>query len=176
MKIITDSAAYVQVEDLHHIKVSGLRSPESVVNKIYSCGAAIINDNNRYDFIEFNERHEIEFFRKSDWIVDYNDIKNLDEDQILFLGECISREKFNISQQFNNLCSHEQVRNQDMITKCELLDYKLYSLRNIIWFKNGDIDMKLPDCVQLVDKFDSRNKKYTDHNNVVTKTLKKIFK
>ena len=31
-----------------------------------------------------------------------------------------------------------------MVSQCGLLDFKIYSLRNFLWFKQGHIKMKLP--------------------------------
>ena len=32
-----------------------------------------------------------------------------------------------------------------MVTKCDLLEFKFYSLRDVLWFKQGHIPMKLPE-------------------------------
>ena len=56
MKIITENAAYVQK-----------------------------NDNNRYEFVKFEDKNEIEFFKNLDWMVDYNSVKDLNEEDFLNL-------------------------------------------------------------------------------------------
>lgn len=32
-----------------------------------------------------------------------------------------------------------------MVTKCDLLEFKFYSLRDILWLKQGHISIKLPE-------------------------------
>ena len=36
-----------------------------------------------------------------------------------------------------------------MVSQCELLDFKMYSLRDVLWFKQGHIKMELPEGVDL---------------------------
>ena len=43
---------------------------------------------------------------------------------------------------------NERKRNMSMVTQCELLDFKMYSLRDFLWFKQGHIKMKLPASVK----------------------------
>ena len=38
----------------------------------------------------------------------------------------------------------EQTKNSDMVKKIKILYYKLCMLRDIIWFKQGALDIKLP--------------------------------
>ncbi len=37
----------------------------------------------------------------------------------------------------------------NMVTQCELLDHKMYSLRDILWLKQGNIQMELPEGVEM---------------------------
>ena len=39
--------------------------------------------------------------------------------------------------------------NMNMVFWCELLDFKIYSLRDILWFKQGHIQMELPEDVDI---------------------------
>lgn len=36
-----------------------------------------------------------------------------------------------------------------MISQCELLDFKFYSLRDFLWFKQGHIKMTFPKGIEL---------------------------
>lgn len=47
----------------------------------------------------------------------------------------------------------EKKENMDLITQCELLDFKIYSLRDILWFKQGHINMILPEGIDFPTDF-----------------------
>lgn len=71
MKIITNDAAYVQMNDLMHLNQSDLPIPASVFMKVFGHGIVIIDDSNRFEFAKFEEDDDIEVFKNIDWIVDY---------------------------------------------------------------------------------------------------------
>lgn len=122
---------------------------KSVFDRFYGHGIVIINNNNKDDFIEFNAPEEIEYFKSLDWIVDYNEVKDFNETEILALGQKIAEEKNSIANNFNAMTEEEKEKNMNMVTQCNLLDYKMYSLRDILWFKQGHIQMNLPAGVEL---------------------------
>ena len=80
MKIITDNAAYVQKNDLMYLNSSSLAIPGSIYMKVFGWGITVINDRNRYEFVKFEEDSEIEFFKDIDWMIDYNEVKDLTEE------------------------------------------------------------------------------------------------
>ena len=61
--------------------------------KVFGNGVTIINDSNRYDFVKFDEESEIEFFKGLDWMIDYNEVKDLSEDEIIKLAKNIEKER-----------------------------------------------------------------------------------
>ena len=93
MKIITDDAAYVQKNDFAYLNHSELPIPASIFLKVCESGVFIVCDENRYDFIKFSEPHEIEFFKDIDWIIDYNDVKDLSLEDIVEVANKISDER-----------------------------------------------------------------------------------
>lgn len=116
--------------------------------KVFDRDVIIINNRNRYDFVEFDAPEEIEFFKGIDWMIDYNEVKDLSEEGIITLGQSIVKEKNRIAQKFNSMEINERKRNMGMVTQCELLDFKMYSLRDFLWLKQGHIKMKLPASVK----------------------------
>ncbi len=83
MKIITNDSAYVQKNDISYLNLSDLPIPASIFMKVFGNGVTIINDSNRYDFVKFDEESEIEYFKDLDWMIDYNEVKDLSEDEII---------------------------------------------------------------------------------------------
>ncbi len=145
MKIVTNNSAFVQKNDLAYLDQSDLAIPASIYRKILNL---IIDDHNRYDFATFTASKEIEFFKSIDWMVDYNEIKDLSEQEIMILIQNALEKKNRIIQKFNSM----ETKNRDMVLQCELLDFKIYSLRDALWFKQGYIKIKLPEGVEFLPK------------------------
>ena len=124
MKIITDNAVYVQKNDIAYLNQTDLTIPASIFMKVFGNGIVIINDSNRYEFVKFETPEEIEFFKGIDWMIDYNEAKDLSEEEIIALGQKIVEEKNNIAQRFNSMTPEEKKENMDMVFQCELLDFK----------------------------------------------------
>ncbi|MBO5138454.1 MAG: hypothetical protein J6B89_02310 [Bacilli bacterium] len=151
MKIITDNVAYVQKNDIACLNQTDLVIPASIFMKVFGYGRVIIDDSNRYEFFEFEAPEEIEFFKVIDWMIDYNEVKDLSEEETIALGQSIVEEKNSIAQRFNSMTPEERKNNISMVSQCELLDFKIHSLRDVLWFKQGHIKMELPEGVDLQD-------------------------
>lgn len=128
---------------------SDLTIPASIFIKVFGNGTVIINDDNRYEFIEFNEPDQIEFFQSLDWIINFDEVKGLSEAKIIDLGQKIANERNGIAQKFNSMSPEEKEKNVDMVSQFDLLDFKMYSLRDIYWLKQGKIQMTLPEGIEF---------------------------
>jgi len=144
MKIITGHAAYVQKNDIAYLNQTNLAIPASIFMKVFGNGIVIIDDSNRYEFVEFNLPEEIDFFKGINWMIDYNEVKDLSEEEIISLGQSIAQEKNIIAQRFNSMSLNERKKNEELVLQWELLDFKMYSLRDALWFKQGHIKIELP--------------------------------
>jgi len=151
MKIFTNNAVYVQKNDIAFLNQTDLDVPASIFLKIFGGGIT----RNRYDFIKFEDSVEMEFFRDIDWIVDYDEVKDLTDEQIIELGKDLSNQKNEIAKSFNSMSMEEQMENMDMFYQCEKLDFKMYSLRDLIWFRQGKLQFELPrdlECSELCER------------------------
>lgn len=149
MKIITENAIYVQKNDLSQLYKMDSAIPASVFLKtFFENGVVIIDDSNRFEFVKFNDKKDIDFFKSTDWIVDYNEVKDLSEDEIIELAHNIYDGRNQIATKFNSMSDEEKDNNLDMINKCELLDFKLASLRDVLLFKKGDLIITLPEGIE----------------------------
>ena len=154
MKIITNNSVFVKKNDIAYLNQSDLAIPASIFMKVFGSGVVIIDDSNRYDFVEFNAPEEIEFFKGIDWMIDYNQVKDLSEKETIALGQSIAEEKNEIAQMFNSMTPEQRKENVNMVSRCELLDFKMYSLRDVLWFKQGHIKMELPEGVEFPAGFE----------------------
>ena len=147
MKIITENSIFVQRNDITYLNQSNLEVPTS----IFGNGVSTTCNVNKYDFIEFKEKEEIDFFKNIDWLIDYNEVKDLSEDEIIRLIENTLKERNETEQKFNFMIPKQKKKNINLLFQCELLDFKKYSLRDILWFKQGKIKMNLPEGVEYLD-------------------------
>ena len=65
--------------------------------------------------------------------------------KIIKLAKNIEKEREKIATTFNSMSKKEKNQHIDMVTKCDLLEFKFYSLRDILWLKQGHISIKLPE-------------------------------
>lgn len=151
MKIITDNVVYVQKNDLAYLSRSEEHIPASIFMKAFGDGIVIIDDSNRYEFMKFSAPEEIEFFENLDWMVDYSEVKDLSDEEIMALAQRVCEERNIIAQQFNSMSSEEKKENVSMCFRCELLDFKMYSLRDFLRFKKGHLKFDLPEGLELPD-------------------------
>jgi len=170
MKIITNDKAYVQKNDIGYLNSTDLPIPASIFIKVFGGGITIIDNSNRYEFVEFNEKSEVEFFKNIDWMIDYYEVKDLNEEEIISYAENIGKEQQEIARTFNSMSLEDKKKNADMITRCKLLEFKFYSLRDYNWFRKGHISMKLPDGIDYPEGAE------IEKPHVKEKRLKNIFK
>ena len=169
VKIITENAVYVQKNDIAYLNNTDLSIPASIFMKVFGNGMVIIDDSKRYEFEKFEDASEIEFFKGLEWIVDYNSVKDLSDDEIIEMGQSIAQLKNQIAQKFNSMSENERKENLEMVTQCELLDFKMYSLRDILWFKKGHLKMTLPEGTDYPEKFVQKEEKG------IQKLMRRIF-
>ena len=144
MKIITEDAVYVQKNDIAFLTHTDIRIPSSIFMKVFGDGVVIIGNSNRWEFVKFEGKDEIEFFKQLDWIIDYNNVKNLNEEEFIKMGQLIVEEKNKIAKEYNEMSIEECQKNYNMVLQYEMLEHKMYSLRDILWFKKGQLEMDLP--------------------------------
>ena len=102
MKIIYENCVYVQKNDIGFLNQTDMQIPGSIYMKVFgNSKVTIINNSNRFEFIEFTKPNEIEYFKNINWMIDYNDVCNLTEDEIIELGNKIAKERNEIARKYN---------------------------------------------------------------------------
>ena len=115
MKIICDNGIYVQKNYIAFV----INNTENIdYLKLIN-----INDENIYEFEFFSNPKDIEFFSNLDFIVNYDDIKNIDEDDVIKLIQKANLEKIKMEN------TDSEKNNKNDILKQE---YKIYSLRDAL--------------------------------------------
>ena len=134
-----DEKVYVQLDDLLVLFKTEQFIPISIFDEVF--GKDIdINDINRFDFIEFYKKNEVDFFKAIDWIVDGKELNKKDIDEL------DSIYKKSIKDVNNYLIDH----NNSLLTEDENYDYELLkhksdSIRNFFRAKYGNLKMPFPE-------------------------------
>ena len=169
MKIVTDRGVYVQKNDIIYLNQCDLEIPASIFLKIFGNGIVIIDDRNRYEFVKFEEAHEIKFLKDQSWMINYDDVKDLKEDEIMELGRNVIEERNKIANSFNSMSEEERIHNIDKVQEqCDLLEFKFCSLRDFLWFKQGHLKFHLPEGIEYPNDFIKEEKG-------IKKLVKNIF-
>ena len=147
MKIVTDNAVYIQNKDIIYLSRINVPVPSSLFNQIYNNDIVIIDDLNGNGFVKLDKDSEIQFFKSLDWIVDYQNVKDLNIDDFKKLKQKIINEKNQIANQYNSMSDKERKENINIVNRFDLLEYKLHSLKEILNYKLGQLDIKMPEEV-----------------------------
>lgn len=174
MKIFRNNKVYIQKNDIAYLTESDESIPNIIYNKLYrGQGIVIIDASNRYEFMEFTEPEAIDFFGKQDWIIDYDEVKDLTQSEIDELSNDIAAERDAIAIVYNGMSSEEKKKNHFLLKRREELKYKMMALRDFQLFKLGYLKMKLPENIASISsekKIEPKNKKY-----MVKKIIKRFF-
>ena len=160
MKVFKNGKVYVQNEDLILILRSGELMPTSVLEKFYGNGPVIIVQDNMEDYVEFEETDQVEFFKRLDWIVYYDEVKNLSTEELEKLYDDTKDEMVKIRNKYSDLSQNDDCYEKDSI-RYELLGNKLYSLSKIQYFKARKLELALPNetgICRLIRKFKNKIK------------------
>lgn len=177
MKIVTGDKVYVQKNDIAYLNQTDLPIPASIFMKVFGAGIVIIDDRNRYEFIEFTEPEEMEFFKKLDWMIDYNKVKDMSEDELIELGKSMAEKSNEIAEKYNAMSQEKRKQNQNLVVEHELLEFKMHSLKDIIYFKRGELKIKLPEEIShSIIEVLSEEKQTIESKNNGPKLFRNIFK
>lgn len=153
MKIINDDVAYVQKIDISNISTYDMPMPNSIF--LMAIGEEHnSNDRSGDEFSVFTNEKEVEFFKNVDWILNYDEVINLEEEDIVLLIQELVLEKEKMINEFN-FNSVESILNLDLGKECNRFDLLIDSLNYVLKIKKNDINIKLPDNIKIDDKKDS---------------------
>ena len=74
-------SVYVQMQDIMHLNNTGMPIPASIYTKVFT-GIVIVDDSNRFDFVRFDEEHEVKFFKELEFVINYDQYKDLNDEQL----------------------------------------------------------------------------------------------
>lgn len=138
---------YVQYQDLMELihELDGISIPASIFDKIFGNGQPlIVDDSNRWEFIEFNQPEEVQFFREQDWIVDFKEVRGLTFDGLIEYGTEVAKEHDAIAVELNKLSRSELEEHMDEVRKLQGLKKKYNLLPECGFVNKGFKTMPFP--------------------------------
>ncbi len=140
---------YVQMQDiLYLVHESNVSVPASIFEKVFSVGAVFVTDANRFDFIRFEEEHEVDFFKKLEFVIDYDQYKDFSEEQLIAEVKKLEDKANEIAEKWNDMTSEERRENSELYEEHQNLDYMCRFLCEIYFVKHGKRSMPFPDFVK----------------------------
>lgn len=161
MKIVRNDIIYIQAKDLKRLNESNDILSRSFLYFVY----LKFNNYKDYDddeFVSFNVNDSC--FNDIDWIIDFDEIKDLFEDQIIDICNELIEQRNSIANRYNSYSNKERVKNRYLYNKCKNIDYKISSYKEIIKIMHGKKELQLPDGIYFPKGFIKKNK------------VKKLFK
>ena len=74
---------YVQLQDIMELGHRDMPIPAIIFTKIFASRDRLLVDNtNRFNWVEFKEDNVIKFFREVDFIIDYGEYRDLTDEQL----------------------------------------------------------------------------------------------
>ena len=146
MKVFVRNKAYVQKGDLEYFLKGSERIPtySSILDVILAPDFKV-TDENRHEFVEFSKRQDVLFFGNCDWIINYHDFDGKGEKDIDEYRRQLIEERARAAKAYDALSSEESLNKRSQtLTHLELLDYKIYSVREVMLLKNGTVKYPIP--------------------------------
>ena len=135
---------YVQMQDLAYLNEKDISIPASIYMKVFSNPITIINNQNRFDFVKFEEKEEVQFFKELEFIIDFDKYKNLTDEEIEAQGDKLATRALEIEEKWNEMTKKEQEKNSD---EYQDIKYILAYFSEIHAIKHGKNTMPFPEFV-----------------------------
>lgn len=146
MKVFKDNSVYVQMNDLVKLLTLSEGVPDTILKKLHTEDELVVDDNNRIEFIKFDLPEEVFFFKRQDWIIDYDNFNNLSDETLEKIAHGFFLDSETIVNRFNSLSKEEQNSNfgRNMLMEHVKLRHIVHDLRHLSAYKSGVMNMEIP--------------------------------
>ena len=143
---------YVQMQDIMYLSnETDIPIPVTIFTKVFA-GVTIVDDSNRFKFVKFDDEHEVEFFKNLKFIIDFNQYKNLTDEQLEEEGKELATQANEIAKKWNSMTEEERKQNSFPYDDHRNLSYMIKFLAEIYDVKHGKRTMPFPDFIKLPEK------------------------
>lgn len=145
-------AVYVQMQDIMYLlNETDTPIPTTIFTKVFT-GVTIVNDSNRFEFVRFDEEHEVKFFRDLEFIIDFDQYKVLSDEQLEDEVQKFGAKANEIAKKWNSMTKEERKQNASLYDDHRNLGYMINFLSEIYAIKHGKRTMPFPDFVKMPEK------------------------
>lgn len=145
-------AVYVQMQDIMYLSnETDMPIPATIFEKVFT-GVTIVNDANRFEFVKFDEEHEVKFFRELEFIIDFDQYKVFSDDQLEAEAQKLGTKADEIAEKWNSMTPEERRKNGNLYDEHQNLGYMINFLSEIYAVRHGKRAMPFPDFVNVPEK------------------------
>ena len=145
-------AVYVQMQDIMYLSnETDMPIPASIFTKVFT-GVTIVTDANRFEFVKFDEEHEVKFFRELEFIIDFDQYKGFTDEQLEAEAQKLGTKANEIAEKWNSMKPEEREKNAELYEEHRNLGYMINFLSEIYAVKHGKRKMPFPDFVKMPEK------------------------
>lgn len=128
MKVFKDGKLYVNKKDLLVLRKSQCQIPDSVLYDMEN-SQVLLSFNESDIYVEFSDEKDIDFFKKVDWIVDYDSVRDLNMEVLKKLMANIKSTMSMLRVRLDSLCEITENSRDDI--RFDMLEQMLLSLEKI---------------------------------------------
>ena len=144
MKIIRGNRVYIQAKDIAILANSGLEVPQEIISSKFKDNdhTSLSRMNNLERYLCFESEAATIFFGRQDWIVNYDDIKNITLDECLsLLHKCLDDKKEVLSE-LNEIISEKT--EAIIFDRINFLEHKSKQLKDVAICIINEGELPLP--------------------------------
>ena len=142
-------AVYVQMQDIMYLSnETDMPIPATIFTKVFT-GVVIVNDLNRFNFVRFDEEHEVKFFKEIDFIIDFDKYKEFTDEQLEGEAQKLAAKSREIAEKWNSMTEEERKNNLSLYSENENIGYMINFLSEIYAVKHGHREMPFPKFVKM---------------------------
>lgn len=165
MKIITNDYCFINKVDIPNLMYFKYNVPQEIYNKAFPTSIPVVTEYNEYDFIEVDKNKYSDFvntIKNLDWIIDMQDLNNAHSRELLEVYKGYEIQRRLIVKRFNSMSYSEKRKNYSMKKRHEILEYKMKTIGDYLYYRLGQVTINIPDEVKENVKPKSKAKKITD--------------
>ena len=144
MKLHRNNKTYIQKNDILCLINSGLPIPADIYQKIIN-----LRISGGKEFIEIRDKEEIEYLSTISWIMDYDQIDILTEEEIFEKSDELKKQMSELLERCKNMDINERLK---YLNEYRNLALTIQALREIYWIKKGYEQIELPAEVRIRKK------------------------
>ena len=148
MKVNYSNNIYIQVIDLMWLNTLNIDMPSVVRKSIFNISYRLINNSiSNTDFICFEDNEIIKYFNNLDWIIDYDEVKDLSLYELTVYRNNVKKECNNLIKKYNRMDYYDKLKNWLLRDRINYLNIKWLNVRDFILYRMGIIRYELPEGI-----------------------------